>query len=315
MVVEPTYFQSLPRALLHPRYWLSWLLLFILLGLSRLPLSWIDALGRAVGKLRYRYDKRRVAIARLNMRWSFPDMDTLDREQLLCRYLVNQCQSALLLPRLLWESQRKVVARIIVDHPEHLASARARGPVMAISCHTNIMNLGFAAISWHQDTIALYRHIDNALYNWLVGYGRQRFRFYSTDRRGGMRLFIRSIAAGRVGVNMCDEDHGPSSADFAPLFGHQKATRRGAIKIAGMTGASLVPVCPAYLGRGRILMRVWPVLAPVPEDSMVANLTRINQMVEQMICADPAQYMWHLKIYKTRPDGTDSPYHVLSKSR
>ena len=45
-----------------------------------LPRPWVLALGRQVGRLFYRINQKRVAIAHINLQWCFPDLTTEQRD-------------------------------------------------------------------------------------------------------------------------------------------------------------------------------------------------------------------------------------------
>jgi KDO2-lipid IV(A) lauroyltransferase len=51
-----------------------------------------------------------------------------------------------------------------------------------------------------------------------------------------------------------------------------------------------------------------------PSGDDVADATRVNEIVEKCISRAPAQYMWTLQWFKTRPDGAPSPYKVMPRN-
>lgn len=78
-----TQLPQFSRALLHPRYWLTWLGIILLYILVLLPYPLLYALGCRIGRLGMRFMKRRVAIARRNLELSFPEMPEVDREAMI----------------------------------------------------------------------------------------------------------------------------------------------------------------------------------------------------------------------------------------
>src|SRR5690554_7889248 len=68
-------------ALLHPRYWLTWLGFLLWYALSWLPYRVQYSLGRVLGKLLYRLAGRRRQIARANLDLCFPSWSAERREQ------------------------------------------------------------------------------------------------------------------------------------------------------------------------------------------------------------------------------------------
>ncbi|MEE8210306.1 MAG: hypothetical protein V3T85_00150, partial [Acidiferrobacterales bacterium] len=51
-----------------------------------------------------------------------------------------------------------------------------------------------------------------------------------------------------------------------------------------------------------------PVLAEFPTGDPNKDAARMNAALEQSIRDAPEQYMWTLKLFKTRPDNGPSPY-------
>ena len=51
-----------------------------------------------------------------------------------------------------------------------------------------------------------------------------------------------------------------------------------------------------------------PALENFPSDDPIADLTRINQIVEQSIRIKPEQYLWIYKRFSTRPNGEPKYY-------
>ncbi len=74
---------NLPKfstALLHPRYWLTWLGIGVLWLVVQLPYPVIYRLGCGLGKLALRFMKRRAKIVHRNLELCFPEMSEQERE-------------------------------------------------------------------------------------------------------------------------------------------------------------------------------------------------------------------------------------------
>ncbi len=57
---------------LHPRYWLSWLALGVLMLLAFVPVRLRDRLAAALAPLVFRISKKQIYIARTNLALCFP---------------------------------------------------------------------------------------------------------------------------------------------------------------------------------------------------------------------------------------------------
>ncbi len=76
-----THLPQFSRALLHPRYWLTWLGIGLLYLVVLLPYPVIWRLGRGLGRIAKRLMKRRARIAHRNLELCFPDMSDAERER------------------------------------------------------------------------------------------------------------------------------------------------------------------------------------------------------------------------------------------
>jgi len=76
-------------ALLHPRYWLTWLGMALWRASSLLPHTGMLWLGRNLGRGLYRLGGFRRVIAERNLELCFPDLSLTEREALLRRTFEN----------------------------------------------------------------------------------------------------------------------------------------------------------------------------------------------------------------------------------
>ena len=65
------------------------------------------------------------------------------------------------------------------------------------------------------------------------------------------------------------------------------------------------------LDTGIYTVAIGPVLDDFPSRDSVADATRVNAALEERIRLAPAQYMWTLRWFKTRPGQKGSPYDHL----
>jgi len=64
---------------LHPRFWPTWLMFFLLWLVTRLPFSLQMHSGRLIGRIAYRTARRRRHIAEINIGLCFPRLDAWAR--------------------------------------------------------------------------------------------------------------------------------------------------------------------------------------------------------------------------------------------
>ena len=65
-------------------------------------------LGRRIGRLFYRINQKRVAIARVNLEWCFPEFTAEEREALLRLHLVRYGQAIVDMGLVWWASRSRI---------------------------------------------------------------------------------------------------------------------------------------------------------------------------------------------------------------
>jgi KDO2-lipid IV(A) lauroyltransferase len=58
----------------------------------------------------------------------------------------------------------------------------------------------------------------------------------------------------------------------------------------------------------RYVIKIYPALENFPTGNVVADLTRINSLMETQVRQAPEQYWWIHRRFKTRPEG-DPPFY------
>ena len=98
-------------------------------------------------------------------------------------------------------------------------------------------------------------------------------------------------------------------SEFVPFFGVPAATLTALGRIAGTTGAKVIPVIATYLPNYQgWRVRFYPAWENYPGDDMVEATRRMNAFIEERVREAPEQYFWTHKRFKTRPPGEPSLY-------
>ncbi|MEM7292137.1 MAG: hypothetical protein AAF420_01920 [Pseudomonadota bacterium] len=299
---------GLRPALLHPRYWGKWCTVLLLSVICLLPWRLIDWLGARVGRIAYqRYEKHRRH-AQMNLEWCFPDIAEQARDELIQDHFCVYWQTLMQSPVLWWGSRPGYAKRVEFSGLEHFERAREQGPVIVLSCHSIALDFGAAAIAWHYSAVSMYQTFKHPIDDWLVYRGRARFNNTLVRRGSSLRTLIRLTREGTPCYHMPDEDLGPEGAVFAPFFGKPKATVVGMAKMTRSARATVVPCFPYYIGGGRFRLQFLEPLENYPLDDEVENSTVVNRAIERLIGVAPAHYLWKLRLFKTREDGSRNTY-------
>ncbi|MCW8919704.1 MAG: lysophospholipid acyltransferase family protein [Gammaproteobacteria bacterium] len=298
-----------------PRYWPTWLGLGLLGLLALLPGGVRRRLGGAVGALAYRYHHKRRAIVATNLEWCFPELDGTAREALARDYFRLMAQSFFDYGVLWWASRRRLDKMLKLEGAEYLqAQVDAGRPVILLTSHTIGLDFGAAALTRHFPSVGLVKRARNPLFDWYMARGRTRFQGILYRREEGMRPVIRAIKQGHAFYYLPDEDLGPENSIFVPFFGVPTATIDALSRLARMSGAAVLPFATVYRPEeGDYVARIGEPLADFPSEKSEADTARMNRELEWMIREAPAQYMWSMRLFQTRPDGSPPPYAMKGK--
>lgn len=298
------------RGLLAPRYWLHWLGIGALSLLRLLPQSARDGLGHLVGEAKYRLDRRRRHIARTNIDLCFPQ-ETADQREALVRGHFHAFGRALVdMPRLWWDrrgrfGQRECRVRGLDIVRRHVDAGRS---VILLNPHTVAVDFGGAALCQHFAMATMFKPLGDAVADWLVARTRARYGAILA-RDDGLRPVIRGLRRGMVFYYMPDEDLGARNSVFAPFFGQEKATLSTLARLARVGDTVVVPMVAFYDTRARRYeIELLPTLGDFPSGDEHADAATMNRALERAIRHRPEAYLWTMRLFRTRADGSRSPY-------
>ena len=298
-----------------PRYWPTWLGLGLLGLLALLPGGVRRGLGQFIGKVAYARHHKRRAIVATNLAWCFPELAETQREGLARDYFRLMAQSFLDYGVLWWGSRRRIDRMLRLEGGELLQAQREAGrPVILLTSHNLGLDFGAAALTRHFPSVGLVKRARNPLFDWVMAKGRTRFLGILYRREEGMRPVLKAIKQGHAFYYLPDEDLGPENSIFVPFFGIQTATIDALPRLAKLSRSAVLPFVTAYDPlRGEYVARILPPLENYPGEDSVADTARMNLELEAMIREAPAQYMWSMRLFQTRPDGSPPPYEMKGK--
>lgn len=306
----PVHIPPFRRSFLSPRYWPTWLALAWLWLLAWLPWPVRSGLGALFGALARVGTRKRREIARVNLRLCFPELDDAARERMLRRHFRYRLRSLLDYGLLWWGSSRRIGKLVRVSGEQHLRVPYESGrAVILLTCHSLMLDFGAAVLVRRFRGVGLVKPVRNAVVDWVMQRGRQRFLSSLYARDQGLRPVIAALQAGAFFYYLPDEDLGERNATFAPFFGVQAATLTTLSRLARITDAVVVPAYTRYVpGTGRYEQVLLPPMTNFPSGDLQVDAARMNQEIERLISLAPEQYMWTMRRFRTRPDGGPNPY-------
>ncbi len=293
-----------------PRYWLTWFMLAMLGLCVLLPRPVTAFIGARLGDLHRGTNKKRRNIVDVNLRLCFPEMSAEERHQLSRSHFRIYGQS-LLDMGLAWWARKKFLDRYLkVEGLKHYQAALDSGrSVILLTGHFSALDIAGPAISRYYPQVGLVKPLNNAVLDYFMARGRQRFHGRVYLRENGMRPIVKAINAGYGFYYLPDEDFGPDKSIFVPFLATESATITALNKLARLTNAAVLPTSARRVSAKQgYRIEIHPAMDDFPGDDPVADAKRMNAELARMVAEAPEQYMWTFKFFRSRPNGEDSPY-------
>ena len=293
--------KSLPARALLGLLWLAhWL-----------PLSVQAALGSALGRVLYTVARERRRIALRNVQLCLPELNAKQRRDLLRQHFRWLGRSAVERALLWYASPARLRRLIQVEGDVHLAE-RSERPVMWLVPHFLALDVAGVATQLFQSrpVASVYQAQSDPVFDAAMRRGRSRFGQGALfARQDTARPLLRAIRRGHAFFNLPDMDFGLKDSAFVPFFGVAAATLLAPSKMARAMDMVVQPVVAQMLPGGQgYRVDFLPPWRDWPSDDPIADAARMNAWIETMVRADPAQYLWVHKRFKTRPEGEPDRY-------
>lgn len=318
MSVSPVTDQTIgfKAAYLAPKYWLTWVV-FGLIGIaSSLPRSISVKIGDGIGGLYRRINAKRVRIARTNIDLCFPNLREAEREQLVRDHFRYYGRSVIDFGLTWWASESRLARLVKFNNADLYLQTLEQHNVILLLPHMLGLDCGAGFATSLHPSISMMKATGDELLTWRLWKGRTRSRSMRVVMRSqGLRPLIRAARNGTPCYYMPDQDFGENDLTvFAPFFGIQSSTLTTLSAMTRLANARVVPIYPIMCENGHYEVSFDAPLENFPSGDDVADATRVNEIVEKCISRAPAQYMWTLQWFKTRPDGAPSPYKVMPRN-
>ena len=289
---------------LLPRYWLLWIGVGLMYLISWLPYRVLMTMGAALGKLLFKALKSRQKIARRNLELCFPEKSVAEREALLWQNAEESGKAMFETVIGWWWPDWRVRRLAHIKGYEHIQQAVASGKgILLLAGHFLHLEAAGRVIGLTHPSVGFYRPNNNPLMDYLQYHGRSRSNKYMIGKRD-VKGLIQALNQQEVCFYLPDQDYGRSRAEFVPFFAvADTATTTGTLLFANAANCVVIPIytyrLPDYRG---YQIDILPAFDHFPSGDDRADVTRVNQWVEQAVLKNPEQYMWLHRRFKTRPD-------------
>lgn len=295
--------------LFHPRYWLTWLGLGIFYLLVQLPYAWLLSIGRSLGKLLYKINPKYSRIAKINLQLCFPEMSEQARDELLRKHLVSFATGILEMGMGWWWSKKRLLKFKHFEGLENLETvAKQNRGVIILSAHFTSIQICARMMGLTYPFNTIYREQRNRVIAALLHYYENR-DFQKRIHRHDVRQTLKVLKNKEILWYALDQDYGTKHGVFAPFFGVPAATITMPNRYAKNANAAVIFGSYQRLANGKgYKLLLTPPVENYPSDDDVYDATRYNQFLEQAILANPEQYWWGYKRFRTRPQGEKEVY-------
>ena len=288
----------------------EWILVTFLLWVFRtLPRGVSYALARGLTRLIPILIPRYVRVARRNLEIAFPRWEEQRKQAIIdgcfrnmARFLVGIAA----FPRI---NAANIHQWIRSEGQENLDAALARGKgVLIVAGHLGNWELGgIAHALLAQPLTVVVRPLDNKLLDAVALRYRQITGNRVHPRQDPIRPLLQSLKKNGVVGIFIDQNVTADRGIFVDFFGTQACVDAGLARLAGHTGAAMLPVFGVWSEtERRYLLRFYPPIAPVGD--LLADTQAAQKALEAAVRDYPDQWLWIHRRWKCRPPGEPPIY-------
>lgn len=297
---------------LSPVYWSTWFLLGMIAGISMFPPSFRDPVLAKIGRWAGRLSKKARRRATINLSLCFPEKSDTEREIIVDKMFVTALQSIVMMAELAIRGPEKFQKRVFWKGLEILEEIRHnnRNVIFLVPHGWSVDIPAMLLAAQGKKMAAMFHQQRNPVIDYVWNSVRRKFGGRLHAREDGIKPFIQSVRQGYWGYYLPDQDHGPEYSEFADFFATYKATLPIIGRLMNIGQAMIIPLFPVYDEKKHLLtIEIRP-----PMDACIASADnktiarQMNKTVEILVGPHPEQYVWVLKLLKTRKSNEADPY-------
>lgn len=297
---------------LSPDYWSTWFLLGMIAGISMFPPLFRDPVLAKIGRWADRLSKKARRRATINLSLCFPEKSDTEREIIVDKMFATALQSIVMMAELAIRGPEKFQKRVFWKGLEILEEIRHnnRNVIFLVPHGWSVDIPAMLLAAQGKKMAAMFHQQRNPVIDYVWNSVRRKFGGRLHAREDGIKPFIQSVRQGYWGYYLPDQDHGPEYSEFADFFATYKATLPIIGRLMNISQAMIIPLFPVYDEKKHLLtIEIRP-----PMDACIASADnktiarQMNKTVEILVGPHPEQYVWVLKLLKTRKSNEADPY-------
>ena len=295
---------------------LEFVLVWLMVKLLALPPRRVArGVGALIGSIALGLTPRLRETGHRNLQLAFPEKSVAERNQVLVKLYRNLGWLLAEFCQMPSYTRANTTSFLRYDGLENYLAARDRGRgVLVLTGHLGAWELSsfYHSLMGYPMSMVI-RRLDNPLVDDLVNQIRCLHGNQVLHKDDFARGLLAAMRRGdTVGILM-DTNMTPPQGTFVDFFGVPACTGSGLARIAGKTGAA---VLPGFLlwdqPSGQYVLRFGPMLTMAAtadaEADAIANTALFTHVLEDYIRQYPDQWLWVHRRWKTRPAGDPSIY-------
>jgi KDO2-lipid IV(A) lauroyltransferase len=273
-----------------------------------LPLPWALEMGKKLGLLAWKFDKRDRTISLINLQNAFQGVKSKEEIIQLSKACFLQLGESIVeyarLPRYHKEENGKHVS---IEGLEHLLEAQKKGKgVILLTGHFGnweLLGVTLANLGFPLHVVA--RRLDNPFLNsWVI---RRRTMTGNTviEKNQATKAVLTLLKSGEVVAFLLDQDTKSGDGVFVPFFNRPACTSKSVAVIALRRGVSVLPMFITRLDGGHHRISIEKELPVIRTgqtgEDIIQNTARYTGILEDKIREHPEQWVWIHRRWKTQP--------------
>ncbi len=297
---------KLHKALFNPLQLPVWLVVACLWLITRLPYRWQMRIGRFFGRVAYKFSPKLRHITAVNLKLCFPALNASERTALMKKNFASLGIGIIETAMAWWVSDARLQKHcsIKINGMENAQLAFAKGNgIILLSPHFTCLEMIGRMLSNEYPVAAMYRPHKNPIIAHIQARFRQQYNIQHIAKHR-MREVLGTFKENKALWYAYDIDAGVKRSVFADFFGIPTASLTAVSRIAGMTGATVMPMDFRRLDdRWGYEINLAAPLESFPSQDLALDAARLNSHIESAVRKHPDQYIWQYKRFKTRPPG------------
>ena len=298
--------------LIHPRYYLGWIFVFLLKLFVLLPYKWQMNFGKLIGSLACIFAKRRYNITFQNLKTCFPNKDIVDIEK-ICKDSFSAIAMSGIETIIAWFMPSKKFKKIFLDKnfSNDFLNRRHDSGLILLGGHFSCMEIMGRLMVENIDDFDVsfvYQKHKSDFFEHIMTGSRSKYAKACFQRKNVFSI-IKGLLRKEIIWYAPDQDFGNERSIFVPFYNVQCATL---VATSWMADKGKSAVMPCYYIRKKDLsgyeIHIESSWGNFPSGDDYKDALRYNQFLEKVINEYPDQYLWQHRRFKTRPEG-DKPIY------